>query len=71
MKNRVRDDLSPKTISDHKNVHAIDRELRNELGDVYHDVSRGSIYRRIAERTGYCAKRVAWILNHTTYEISV
>lgn len=71
MKNRVRDEKSPKTTNDHNNVHAIDNELRTTMGDVYHDVSRGSIYRRIAERTGYCVKRVAWILNHTTPEIGV
>lgn len=68
MKKRVRD-ISQRTIDDHNTIHNIDRELRTELGDVYHDMSRGSIYRRIAERLPegykYCAKRIAYILNHT------
>jgi hypothetical protein len=67
-KHRVRE-LSQRTIDDHNIVHAIDNELRSELGDIYNDMSRGSIYRRIAERLpkgyGYCEKQIAFILNHT------
>jgi hypothetical protein len=68
MKTRVRE-LSQRTIDDHNIVHAINNELRSELGDIYNDMSRGSIYRRIAERLpkgyGYCEKQIAFILNHT------
>lgn len=68
MKKRVRD-VSRRTVDDHNTIHSIDKELRTELGDVYHDMSRGSIYRRIAERLPegykYCIKRIAYILNHT------
>jgi hypothetical protein len=68
MKHRVRE-VSQRTIDDHNIVHAIDNELRSELGDIYNDMSRGSIYRRIAERLpkgyGYCEKQIAFILNHT------
>ena len=68
MKHRVRE-LSQRTIDDHNIVHAIDNDLRRELGDIYNDMSRGSIYRRIGERLPsgyeYCEKRIAYILNHT------
>lgn len=66
--NRERE-KSQRTIDDHNVVHLIDKDLRTELGDVYFDLSRSSIYRRIAERLPkgdkYCTKRIAYILNHT------
>lgn len=72
-KTRVRE-ISQRTIDDHNIVHAIDNALRSELGDIYNDMSRGSIYRRIAERLpngyGYCEKQIAYILNHTRARIS-
>ena len=68
MKHRVRE-ASQRTIDDHNIVHAIDNDLRKELGDIYYDMSRGSIYRRIAARLPkgyeYCEKQIAYILNHT------
>ena len=64
---------SQRTIDDHNVVHLIDKDLRTELGDVYFDLSRCSIYRRIAERLPkgykYCAKRIAYILNHTKLSV--
>lgn len=60
---------SQRTIDDHNAIHLIDKQLRQELGDIYFDLSRSSIYRRIAERLPegykYCSKRIAYILNHT------
>lgn len=49
-------------------IHDIDSELRAKYGDLYHDMSRQSIYRRIAERTGYCTKVIAHTLNYTRRE---
>ena len=37
MKHRVRE-ASQRTIDDHSIVHAIDNELRSELGDLYNDL---------------------------------
>lgn len=72
MKTRVRE-LSQRVVDDHDKVHLIDIELRRELGDIYHDMSRGSIYRRIAERMPegyrYNVKRIAFILNHTKLSV--
>lgn len=60
---------SQRTIDDHNTIHLIDKQLRQELGDIYFELGRGSIYRRIAERLPngykYCAKRISYILNHT------
>ena len=49
MKNnkRVRE-KSQRTIDDHNTIHLIDKQLRQELGDIYFELGRGSIYRRIA-----------------------
>lgn len=49
-------------------IHDIDSELRAKFGELYHDLSRQSIYRRIAERTGYCTKVIAHTLNYTRRE---
>ncbi len=54
-----------KVIIRDNNIHAIDRELRERFGELYYEISRKSIYRRIAERTGYCPKVIANTLNHT------
>lgn len=64
---------SQRTIDDHNTIHLIDKQLRQELGDIYFDLSRSSIYRRIAERLPkgykYCTKRIAYILNHTKMSV--
>lgn len=64
---------SQRTIDDHNAIHLIDKQLRQELGDIYFDLSRSSIYRRIAERLPegykYCSKRIAYILNHTKMSV--
>lgn len=69
LKNKREREKSQRTIDDHNVVHLIDNELRAELGDIYFELGRGSIYRRIAERLPdgykYCSKRIAYILNHT------
>lgn len=69
---RIRE-KSQRTIDDHDAVHRIDNDLRKELGDIYYELGRGSIYRRIAERLPagykYCAKRIAYILNHTKMSV--
>lgn len=49
-------------------IHEIDSELRAKFGELYYDLSRQSIYRRIAARTGYCTKIIAYALNHTTFQ---
>lgn len=54
-----------KVIIRDNNIHAIDNELREKFGELYYEVSRNSIYRRISERTGYCTKIIAYVLNHT------
>lgn len=64
---------SQRTIDDHNAIHLIDKQLRQELGDIYFDLSRSSIYRRIAGRLPegykYCSKRIAYILNHTKMSV--
>lgn len=69
LKNKRVREKSQRTIDDHNTIHLIDKQLRQELGDIYFELGRGSIYRRIAERLPagykYCSKRIAYILNHT------
>lgn len=65
-KHRVRDNQSIRVINDHNEVHAIHDELRNQLGELYYAISKSYIYSLISQRTGYCPKRIAYILNHTT-----
>ena len=65
-KHRIRDNQSIRVINDHDEVHAIDDELRTRLGELYYAISRSYIYSLISQRTGYCPKRIAYILNHTT-----
>lgn len=64
-KHRVRDNQSIRVINEHNAVHSIDNELRTLYGEVYNAISRAYIYRLIAQRTGYCEKQIAYILNHT------
>ena len=64
-KHRVRDNQSIRVINDHNEVHAINDELRNQLGELYYVISKAYIYGEISKRTGYCVKSVATILNHT------
>lgn len=64
-KHRVRDNQSIRVINDHNEVHAIHDELRNQLGELYNAISKSYIYSLISQRTGYCPKRIAYILNHT------
>lgn len=59
---------SLKTIIRDNMIHDVDDELRAEFGDAYYDMSRDSIYRRIAQRTGLCTKKIAETLNHTARE---
>lgn len=59
--------ISLKTIIRNNHIHEIDAALREHYGDAYVDMSRDSIYRRIAARTGYCTKVIADVLNHTSY----
>lgn len=64
-KHRIKDEISPRVINEHNAVHSIDNELRTLYGEVYNAISRAYIYRLIAQRTGYCEKQIAYILNHT------
>ena len=64
-KRRIKDEIPIHIINQHNAVHSIDNELRNLYGEVYYAISRAYIYRLIAERTGYCEKQIAYILNHT------
>jgi hypothetical protein len=64
-KHRVKDNLSIRVINDHNEVHAINDELRTQLGELYYAISKSYLYSLISRRTGYCPKRIAYILNHT------
>lgn len=48
-------------------VHKLYEKIKEELGDLTHEVSRGYIYRRISAVTGLCTKCIAYILNHTEH----
>ena len=65
-KHRIRDNQSIRVINDHNEVHAIHDELRTQLGELYYAISKSYIYSLISQRTGYCPKRIAYILNHTS-----
>ena len=65
-KHRVKDDIPIRVINDHNEVHAIHEELRTQLGELYYAISKSYIYSVISKRTGYCPKRIAYILNHTS-----
>ena len=64
-KHRVRDNQSIRVLNDHDEVHAIHEELRTQLGELYYAISKSYIYSLISQRTGYCPKSIAYILNHT------
>jgi hypothetical protein len=64
-KHRVKDNQSIRVINDHNEVHAIHDELRNQLGELYYAISKSYLYSLISQRTGYCTKSIAYILNHT------
>jgi hypothetical protein len=64
-KHRVRDNQSIRVINDHDEVHAIHEELRTQLGELYYAISKSYLYSLISQRTGYCTKSIAYILNHT------
>lgn len=65
LKNKRVREKSAKTIKNHNEVHIVDRELREQYGEDYLDLSRESIYRRIAKRTGYSTRTISQILNHS------
>lgn len=62
-------EISQRTKSNYNKVHDVNNELKARYGDAYADMSRDSIYRRIAERTGYSIRRISFILNHTTLSV--
>lgn len=64
-KHRVKDDIPIRVINDHDEVHAIHEELRTQLGELYYAISKSYLYSLISQRTGYCTKSIAYILNHT------
>ena len=64
-KRRIKDEIPISIIHHHNEVHAIHDELRNQLGELYYAISKSYIYSLISKRTGYCPKRIAYILNHT------
>ena len=64
-KRRIKDEIPISIIHHHNEVHAINDELRNQLGELYYAISKAYIYGEISKRTGYCVKSVATILNHT------
>lgn len=64
-KHRVKDDIPIRVTNDHNEVHAIHDELRTQLGELYYAISKSYLYSLISKRTGYCPKRIAYILNHT------
>ena len=64
-KHRVKDEIPIRVINDHNEVHAIHDELRNQLGELYYAISKSYLYSLISQRTGYCEKQIAYILNHT------
>lgn len=69
MKNATRKrEMSIKIRRRNNLIHNIDRKLRVRFGRAYFDLSRSSIYRRIENETGYCAKTIAFVLNHTRLE---
>lgn len=53
------------TVVRDNSVHEAYSEIAEELGPLMGAVSRAYIYGRIQERTGLCAKTIAFILNHT------
>ena len=65
-KHRIRDNQSIRVINDHNEVHAIHEELRTQLGELYYAISKSYLYSLISQRTGYCTKSIAYILNHTS-----
>lgn len=62
---RIPDKRRPSTIVRADHVHDVYREVMDELGGIGHAVAKSYIYERIRERTGLCAKTIAYILNHT------
>ena len=55
----------PSTVERDNAVHVAYKELRAELGGYADLVPRGYIYEKLSERTGFCTKTIAFILNHT------
>ena len=64
-KHRIKDEIPLSIIHHHNEVHKLNEELRNQLGELYYAISKAYIYGEISKRTGYCIKSIAFILNHT------
>lgn len=64
---RNKDNTRTSTMMRDNQVHTLYEKIKEELGDLSHEVSRGYIYRRISEMTGLCTKCIAYILNHTKH----
>ena len=64
-KHRIKDEIPLSIIHHHNEVHKLNEELRNQLGELYYAISKSYIYGEISKRTGYCIKSIATILNHT------
>lgn len=55
------------TVKSDNGIHRAYFEVIGDLGGIAAYVSRGEIYRRVAEKVGMCTKTVANVLNHTEY----
>jgi len=53
------------TIVRQSTVHDVYNDVIKELGEYAYLVPKSFIYGRISERTGLCAKTIAYVLNHT------
>jgi len=53
------------TIIRDNSVHEIYQEVCKELGEYAFLVPKSYLYNKVREKTGLCAKTIAYIINHT------
>lgn len=63
---KFKDERRPSTIIRHKQVLQVYGEVLKELGEYSVLVPKSYIYERVRERTGLCAKTIAFVINHLT-----
>ena len=59
-------DMKESTIFRNNIVHKMYKEIMDSLGDLKYEITRSYVYKKIREKTGLSARRIQYILNHTS-----
>lgn len=64
---KMRDNRNLKTVLRDNVIHEAANAILAEAGEYASDISRTSLYLRVAKRTGYKRRKIQETLNHTIY----